>query len=312
MLLGRFQEAWRESDRIAARGRPDPDSLWDGAPLAGKRVIIRCLHGYGDAIQFIRYARLVRREASRVIVQACPELLALLRGMPFADEVIGWHAPGERIPGWDKQVEVMELARIYRATENTIPRDVPYLRVPWRRRLNSRIPSQAHRPRVGLQWRSSTWNPARSVPFAALEPLLGQPGFEFYNFQRGCSPAEICALARREIYDVSGQSPEIIEAAADLTCIDLLVTADTMMAHLAGALARPVWVLLPFESDWRWMLHRYDSPWYPTMRLFRQPTPGDWQTPVREICRELAHWPSRSVPRPAHIPERHFACCSDR
>src|SRR5690348_12924477 len=127
MLLGRFASAWRESDRIARRGKPDPHRLWDGLPFDGKRVLIRCLHGYGDAIQFIRYTYPLRSRATRVIVQTHPELVSLFRSLPFTDEVITWESLAGPAPPWDQQIELMELPRAHRTTLETIPREVPYL-----------------------------------------------------------------------------------------------------------------------------------------------------------------------------------------
>jgi ADP-heptose:LPS heptosyltransferase len=126
------------------------------------------------------------------------------------------------------------------------------------------------------------------MPFYCVEPIVRIPHLQFFSFQRGDARAELSGnRSPGAIHDVSGDSPEIVEAAADLMGIDLLITVDTMLAHLAGALGRRVWVLLPFAADWRWMLDRSDSPWYPTMRLFRQPRPGDWASPVRQIVRAL-------------------------
>jgi hypothetical protein len=290
MLLGRFENAWQESDRVTARGRPDPNRYWDGLPFTGKHVIIRCLHGYGDAIQFIRYARLVRREASRITVQTHPELVSLLSGVSFVDDVITWQGgTGEGAGSWEQQIEIMELPRAFRTKVDTIPNHVPYLRVPPERLERRRVPARrAGKPRVGLQWGASDWNAARSITLRELRPILDVAGLTFYSFQRGAAREELSGFdAGGRIYDVAGESPAIVEAAADLMNIDLLITVDTMLAHLAGALGKPVWVLLPYEADWRWMLGRRDSPWYPTMTLFRQTCPGDWTSPVRQLAAEL-------------------------
>ncbi len=289
MLSGDFERAWRESDRIAALGRPDPNRFWDGRPFRGKRVLIRCLHGYGDAIQFIRYARLVKREASRVIVQTHPELVSLMRGIPYLDRVITWPDDSAEELDWEQQIEVMELPRAFRTTLRTVPSEVPYLHIPAATTKRSRISSiSGKRPRIGLQWGASEWNPARSIPLSALSKVLRLSNFDFYSFQRGPVRAELNGIGRRfRIRDIGGNSPEISRTAATLADIDLLISVDTMLAHLAGALAIPVWVLLPYEADWRWMLGRQDTPWYPTMRLFRQPAKGDWKTPVLEIATEL-------------------------
>ncbi len=290
MASGLFEEAWRESDRIHARGSRDPNRLWDGLPFDDKRVIIRCLHGYGDAIQFVRYAALVKRRAARVIVQTHPELVSLMRSLKAADEVITWM--GHEGPKWDQQIEVMELPRAFRTTVETIPCEVPYLSVAADRQRCSRVRAlKSGRPRIGLQWGSSNWDPGRSLGLSDLEPVLRFSGCEFFSFQRGDARRDLasCPMAGR-IQDVSGESPDIVEAAADLMNIDLLVTVDTMLAHLAGALGRPVWVLLPYQADWRWMLERRDSPWYPSMRLFRQPAAGEWKPAVCRLVAEVAEF----------------------
>ncbi len=289
MLLGRFHEAWRESDHIEQRSVV-ADRLWDGLPFSGKHVIIRCLHGYGDAIQFLRYARMVRRQAAKVTVETHPEMVSLLRGLPFVDNVVTWaDGSSKAVDDWDQQIEVMELPRAFRTTVATIPAKVPYITVCPRRLERSRVALESFtRPRVGILWSASNWNPARSMSLAELAPILELPGFAFYSFQRDAARQELfCSPFRSRIHDTAPHSPEIVDTAADLKNMDLLITVDTMAAHLAGALAKPVWVLLPFAADWRWMLDREDTPWYPTMRLFRQHAPGDWQTPVNRIVQLL-------------------------
>lgn len=296
MLLGNFQQAWCESDRIAARGKPDPFTLWDRSPFEGKRVLIRCLHGYGDAIQFLRYGARIRQTASRLIVETHPEMVSLVERLPFVDEVTTW-APARSVRriDWDQQLEVMELPYAFRSTITTIPDGVPYLDVtPEAKRRSARNLGHSHdgnRKKIGLLWASSMWNPARSISLAALLPVLNVPGCAFYSFQRGQQREELAILSRTyQIHDTAGHSPEIVDTAADLTNMDLLITVDTMAAHLSGALGKKVWTLLPFEADWRWMLHRRDTPWYPSMRLFRQCSPGDWQSAIGEVANELARF----------------------
>lgn len=290
MLLGRFADAWRESDAIAARTPADPNRLWDGRPFTGRRVMIRCLHGYGDAIQFLRYASLVRRHAARIIVQTHPELVALLGGIDAVDCVTTWSdGCGQRSVDWDQQIEVMELPRIFRTTIRTIPSGVPYLAVAGQyQEQRRRLLGSKCNPRVGLMWAGGGWDPARNATIDDLLPILATPGVEFYSFQRGPDRERLQAIhSRSVIRDLSGDTPDVAYFAADLLQMDLLITVDTMAAHLAGALAKPVWLLLPFRADWRWMLHRQTSPWYPTMRLFRQRVPGDWNFPIRQISLAL-------------------------
>jgi hypothetical protein len=277
MLLGHFDRAWQESDAIARRGRPDPHRFWDGAPFTGKRVILRCLHGLGDAIQFIRYAPMLRSQAARLVVETHPEMVDLLRGVDAVDDVISWLDPA---PEWDQQIEIMELPRALGATVETIPSRIPYIAID---PVRSRAIGNSGARKVGLLWSSSTWDPARSIPPSELAPIMGVPGLSFYNLQHGSESAW------GEMHPTAAQSGDIAATAADICQLDLIITVDTMVAHLAGALGKPVWTLLPYRADWRWMLDRADSPWYPTMRLFRQPSPGDWSTVVGEVAGELGN-----------------------
>jgi hypothetical protein len=273
MLLGQFERAWQESEAIARRGAPDPNRFWDGQPFTGKRVILRCLHGLGDAIQFIRYAPVLRSKAERLIVETHPEMVELLRGVEGIDEVISWLDPA---PEWDQQIEIMELPRALGATVDTIPARVPYIAI------DGPDCSASGDRKVGLLWASSGWDPARSIPPREFEPILALPGYSFYNLQHGPESG------RLEMHGTAAQTGDIARTAADILRLDLVITVDTMVAHLAGALGKPVWTLLPFRADWRWMLDREDAPWYPTMRLFRQPEPGNWGPVIERVWGRMA------------------------
>ncbi len=275
MLLGDFEAAWKESDAIACRGNPDPNRFWNGKSFTGQRVLIRCLHGLGDTIQFLRYAPLIRREARSLTIEVQPRLKPLIECSGLAENVITW---GEPEPEWDQQVEVMELPHIFRTTIESIPAAVPYLRLPLAPRME-----KAGLFRVALVWASSRFNAARSIPLEILSRICDGSNLEFYSFQGDPECEELAGCPVR-IHDWDEQTNSVLGAARSLGEMDLLITADTMMAHLAGALGRRVWTLLPYEADWRWMLNRSDSPWYPTMRLFRQTEPGNWE-PVAEKVR---------------------------
>jgi hypothetical protein len=281
MLSGNFELAWRESDAITARANPDPNRFWDGEPFAGRSVLVRCLHGLGDTIQFIRYVPLMREKARGVALEVQPSLKLLLKESRIADEVFTW---GEREPHWDQQMEVVELPRIFRTTLDSIPNQVPYLDVP---SVLSISRDDGLRPvRVGIVWASSSFNPARSVPLERFASIFATPGIRFYSLQAGSERTELQSWST-EIEALYDETACVLATAQALKALDLLITVDTMVAHLAGALARPVWTLLPFECDWRWMLDREDSPWYPTMRLFRQPKPADWDPVIERVQREL-------------------------
>jgi hypothetical protein len=265
MLAGDYEAAWRESDAIEARGNPDPHRFWDGQSLAGKDVLLRCLHGLGDTIQFIRYAPLIKAQARTLTVEAQPKLKRLLETAGMADRVTTW---GEPEPPWNQQIEVKELPRIFRTTLSSIPRNVPYLRIPEAAPVARPSPRLLH---VGLAWAASSFNPARTVPIELLTPLFEIREVLFFSVQAGPEYAQLQPWAHR-VKSLTEESTCILQVAHEMNGLDLIITVDTMTAHLAGALGRRTWTLLPFACDWRWMRDRSDTPWYPTMRLFRQAT----------------------------------------
>lgn len=281
MLSGDFELAWKESDSIAARGNPDRHRFWDGQSFAGRDVMIRCLHGLGDTIQFIRYVPIMRQQARTVTIEAQPTLKSLLEKARMADAVITW---GDPEPQWDQQVEVIELPRAFRTTAQSIPNHVPYLKLPPGAPPNSN--SGDRDLRIGLVWGSSAYNPERSVPLQKLASLFAFPRVCFFSLQAGPQRAELRPWSS-QIASLYNESACVLAMAETVSTLDLIITVDTMMAHLVGAMGRPVWTLLPYRCDWRWMLKREDSPWYPTMRLFRQSRPGDWDSVIGQLTRAL-------------------------
>ncbi|MGH9652874.1 MAG: ADP-heptose--LPS heptosyltransferase [Bryobacteraceae bacterium] len=290
MLAGHFPLAWRESEAVAHRGSPDPHRYWDGRPFDGRDVLIRCLHGLGDTIQFIRYVPIVRQHARSVAVEAQPRLKQLLANSGLADCVLTW---GDPEPPWDQQVEVIELPRIFRAGVDAIPAAVPYLRSGADDRYSS---SAIAKLRVGIVWSAGDYNPARSLPLPQMARLFSICDISFVSLQAG--PAHFDLEPWRDrIPNLHDENACVLRDAQNLEHLDLLITVDTMMAHLAGALAIPVWTLLPFACDWRWMLDREDSPWYPSMRLFRQPRAGDWASVINRVYAALLAYAAESEPR---------------
>ncbi|MBF6568241.1 MAG: hypothetical protein IVW54_05115 [Candidatus Binataceae bacterium] len=288
MLLGEFDCAWRESDALQASGAADTNLFWDGLPFNGKTVLLRTLHGYGDAIQFIRYAPYIRQFAQKLIVQTHPELIDLISTVEGIDEVTTW--PDENCTSpWQQQIEVMELPRAFRTVVQSIPAQVPYLSIDRRRVLESRQRLRLHEgPNIGVLWASSNYDVSRSVSFRNLSRLFLTNKCRFYSFQRGEERAQLARIYTENlVHDTALHSPGPMDTAADLLNMDLLLSADSFAAHLAGALDVPVWLMLPYKSDWRWMLHRSDSPWYPGMRLFRQPVAGDWDSVIDLVQKAL-------------------------
>ena len=285
MRAGAWDAAWQISDavlraRAGARDWHAPrhlQAIWDGAPLAGRRVLVRCYHGLGDTLQFIRFVPAVSAIAARVLVWVQPALIPLLSGVPDLGQLLPLH-DGEPDAEFDVDVEIMELAHVFRITPERLGAPVPYLR--------AELPSRDHDPAapisVGMVWRSGDWDPRRSVPAELLRPLAAIPGVSLRLLQRGQGLVE----APPWLGTPSG-SDDVLDAARAMQAMDLVITVDSMPAHLAGALGLPVWTLLPAPADWRWMEGRDDTPWYPTMRLFRQPAPGDWRAVMAQVAAAL-------------------------
>jgi hypothetical protein len=298
MMRGDFAAAWSETDRIEHERRSlegksgfvgQPHYLsWDGTPFDAKRVLVRCSHGLGDTLQFVRYVPLVGGRARSVCLLVQPQLLPLFSdATEFGDVRNGW--TDDSPPEHDVEIEVMELAYAFRSTAETLPRTVPYLPLQNLRAYGERLP-QVHAAdalKVGLLWAAGDWDKTRSISLEALEPLAKLYDVKFFSLQQGPEVAE-CAHAPFPIEPLHRHTQDIAVAAAAMQKLDLVITIDGMAAHLAGAFARSVWVLLRHEADWRWMSDRTDSPWYPTMRLFRQPKPGDWASVAGRVAGALS------------------------
>ncbi len=287
MTRGDFEAAWAISDRILAerivRGDFDSSlprhlqSIWRGQPLAGKHVLVRCYHGLGDTVQFIRLAKPLRAIAREVSVWVQPRLLPLIASVAGVDRVLPLH---DGVPNlvYDTDIEIMELAHALRVTPAMLATHVPYIRVPPRL-----LPLPADRKlRVAVIWSAGDWDPRRSMRLSDFEPLMRAPGVELIVLQRGSARAEV---AQYQVVDLG--SDDIETFASTLAALDLLVTIDTFGAHLAGAMGVPTWLLLYNECDWRWMSEGSASPWYPSMRLYRQRAPHDWASVIADVARDL-------------------------
>jgi signal peptidase I len=283
MRSGSFEEAWQFSDRIIHSGVNRDylnlprhyQCIWDGTPLNGKRVLIRCYHGLGDTIQFIRYAPLVKEISQEVIVWVQPRLMPLLEKTEGVDKLIALHDGVPEVE-YDVDVEIMELAHVFRTTISTIPLTMPYIHV-----TPARV-SRSGKITAGIVWQSGDWDPSRSIPFFLIKNLLSLKEIDFYILQ---DKAE--SSGWEEGYGIHPGKCSLLEHAQIIAALDLLITIDSMPAHLAGAMNVPVWLMLSAKADWRWMENRSDSPWYPSMRLFRQEKAGDWAGVVDRITLEL-------------------------
>jgi hypothetical protein len=304
MRRGAWSDAWAVSDAVlrARGGTPawhlprHEQWVWDGTPPDGRRLLVRCYHGLGDTIQFVRFAPELRRRGAEVTLWAQPAQIPLLATAPGGDRLLPLHDGVPDVP-YDVDVEVMELAHVVRAAPETVGRTVPYLRAD-----PAPIPRDG-RLAVGLSWECGDWErERRAIPFPLLAPLAAADGVRLHVLQRGPALAQATA---HPAFDCAAGSDDVLEAARVMRALDVVITVDSMPAHLAGALGVPVWTLLPHDADWRWMEGRDDSPWYPTMRLFRQPSPGAWEPVIARVVDELArlaHSGTRRAPTPASPP----------
>ena len=283
-----YEWRWRRTD-FPPRQFAAP--LWRGENLAGRTLLVHAEQGAGDAIQFVRFLSLLPALGARVVLECPRGLVALFESVDGVQRVI---AKGDPLPEFDWQVPLLSLPHRLGVTLTSIPARVPYLRPPPDRRV-SLPPTRGNHPpalRVGLAWRGQPQHKndsRRSLSFAALESLFTVPGATFYSLQVAPT-AEFTgeAASQNTLIDLEHLIHDYSDTAALMAQLDLIIAVDTSVAHLAGALGCPVWVLLPFAPDWRWLLERDDSPWYPTMRLFRQPVPGDWSSVVQSVRAALA------------------------
>ncbi|HEY2134645.1 MAG TPA: tetratricopeptide repeat protein [Xanthobacteraceae bacterium] len=294
LLRGDYARGWREYEqrwRLAEVKRPDyRQPRWTGESLEGKTILLQSEQGLGDSIQSLRYVPNVLARGGRVVLRI-ERILVRLAASLSGDVVI--NPTNARAPDFDVWCPLMSLPLVLGTTQvESIPAAAPYLRARqaiverWRRRLAS-LPGL----RVGLVWAGSATHvndARRSTELARLKPLLETGGVSFVSLQVGPHAADVTALPPGTITDVSAELTDFAETAGVIANLDLVIAVDTAVAHLAGALAARTWVMLAFSPDWRWLRERADSPWYPSLRLYRQPAPSDWDEVVRRVVADLA------------------------
>jgi len=292
LLLGDLDRGWEGYEwRWRLKGSPPLRTFaapaWQGEEVNGLRILVYAEQGAGDSIQFARYLPELARRGARVIFECPAPLVRLFGSIQGVDQVI---ARGGALPAFDRHCALMSLARWFKTTLDSIPAPVPYLRSPEQApELPVRAGDNPKDLKIGLAWAGNPTHQNdrhRSISLKWLTPLLAQAGATFYSLQVPPDPA-LSALAPA-VVDLSPRIRDYADTAAWLNRLDLVISVDTSVAHLAGALGRPGWLLLPYAPDWRWLRERADSPWYPTLRLFRQPRPGDWAAVVSQVAGELA------------------------
>ena len=284
--LARIQWRWKRAAAAGAldRGRP----LWNGAALAGRTIMLTAEQGLGDTLNFVRYARRVKERGGRVVLECQPPLVELLARTPGIDAVV---AQGQPPADWEVQAPLLSLPGLFGTTLETIPAETPYvfpdaeLAARWRKELAADA-----RLKVGVAWRG---NPRhlndrfRSFAIVQLETLADER-LRFYSLQKDITDEERAVLTGRlRGIDLGPRLIDFNTTAAVVANLDLVITCDSTVAHLAGAIGVKAWVAIPFAPDWRWLLEREDSPWYPSLRLFRQRQPGNWAEVFRRMRAQL-------------------------
>ncbi len=277
---------WRWHSFCTPRGFLQPQ--WRGEPLNGARILLHAEQGLGDTLQFLRFLPMVQAAGGSVILEVQAPLRRIAAQLGGVSTLL---TCGEPLPPFDWQCPLMSLPSALGITSTTIPAPERYLSIPEDAlRKADTLPWPAQGLRVGIAWAgnaSHTKDRYRSLPLDLLNPILRMEGIHFYSLQMGPGTAQLAAC-EEPITDLRDVIEDMADTAALMTHLDLVIAVDTSVVHLAGALGKPVWVMLPSAPDWRWLLNRDDSPWYPTLRLFRQPRLNDWRAVVHRVCEQLS------------------------
>ena len=289
LRLGRYAEGFREYEwrlKLSSCKIKNMDlPMWDGSPMLGQTLLVLNEQGFGDLLQLARYFAIIRPLVGRLLVQCQPALLRLIRNLPAVDLAI---PNGKPLPAAAAYVPVFSLPYLLTKDLSLIPKQMPYLFLKPTKKLE---PNAAFSKicKVGLVWGSSPGfidAKEKSIHLNRLAPVFNTPGVVFVSLQKGPQAADL--TPELPILPAAEKCKDFYDTALVIQTLDLLITVDTAVAHLAGALGKPVWVLLSYRGDWRWMQDRCDSPWYPSMRLFRQKNPGDWSPVIDAVCQALS------------------------
>jgi tetratricopeptide (TPR) repeat protein len=304
LALGNFSEGWHNFEWRYKRSndaRSFDHNMWNGnTDLHNKTLLVRAEYGQGDTIQFIRYLPFLKARGATIIVEAQQSLISLLSLCPYIDHVVPICSNGIPPVAYDLQIPLMSLSERCKTEDETdIPCIIPYLFAQeelihyWKEQIKN-----DHNFKIGICWDSSPYYETfksplsrKSVPLELFAQLAHVSSISLYSLQKMNGVEQIQNLSHKTIIhtfqDFDNTHGRFMDTAALITQLDLIITVDTSIAHLAGALGKPVWVLLPYVADWRWMINRTDSPWYPTMKLFRQQYPGLWQPVMDHIVQTL-------------------------
>jgi tetratricopeptide (TPR) repeat protein len=296
LLCGDYLEGWQDFEwrwKVKALNAVAPDypaPLWNGAPIADGTILLHAERGFGDTLQFVRYAPLVAERCDTVLLQCQRELAGLLGSVSGVSRVV---LPGEALPPIHAHLPLMSLAHVFQTSLETVPWRGPYITAdPHLTSKYEALVPRSGKLRVGLVWAGQSMqgdDRKRSLALSSLAPIAAVPGVAFYSLQKGTPAAQAAAPpAGMRLMDVDPYIGDFSDTAAFVSLMDVVITVDTSVANLSGAMGKPTWVLLSKVPDWRYHLDRDDTPWYPSMRLFRQPRDGDWSVPIRAAAGALA------------------------
>jgi hypothetical protein len=302
LALGRWREAWQEYEwRWEASGFPRPRldrPEWDGKPLGGGRLLVYTEQGFGDALQFARFASPAAERGANVILRCPPTLRALLASVPGVSSTVSAEEP---LPAFDAHCSLLSLPRLLEVTKDSLPARVPYVAVDGAQleRWRGLVRGAGGGLRVGLVWSSQPLAtriaPLKSIDLDVLAPLQDVPGARYYSLQMGeAGKQALRPGAAPAMIDLTAEIRDFADTAALISSLDLVISVDTAVLHLAGALGKPVWALLQYAPDWRWYPDEAACAWYPTLRKYRQQRRGDWPEVIARVARDL-----RSMSGPA-------------
>jgi hypothetical protein len=303
LLMGQYAEGWREYEwrwmwnGFSTRPRQLGAPQWNGAPLGGSAILIHAEQGFGDTLQFIRYVKMVMERGGRPVIECPPQLVRLVRTIREIEHV---DSDFRRLPKFSAHCPLLSLPMLFDTRLETIPRSVPYLHVDpdscrkWQEKLGATRPL-----RVGLAWAGNPRNRNnrnRSVELRQLAVLGEVKGIEFYSLQIGKAAKEENAKGKSppNLLNFTDELTDFADTAGLIANLDLVISVETAVAHLAGAMGKETWVMVEQIPDWRWLLDREDSPWYPTMRLFRQRIVGNWSEVIDRVKGELESFQRRT------------------
>lgn len=295
LSIGNFEEGWKEYEwrwktkEFKTLKRDFKKPRWNGKDIGGKRVLLICEQGFGDTIQFIRYSKLLKGLNAYIVVEVQKELCNLFKRIKEIDSMI---IRGEELPDFDFYSPLMSLPYVFKTRLETIPNEVPYINLDdetvkkWDLKL-----CDDKKLKIGIAWAGNPGHKKdkyRTISLIDYLPILRLKDVNYYSLQKGIGSEQLKELPDDiNIIDMTNEINDFLDTAGLIMNLDLVITVDTAVAHLAGALGKTVWVLIPYVPDWRWMLDREDSPWYPTMRLFRQSRKDNWKDVIDDIIDEL-------------------------